>query len=95
MPTPHNPNNAHYIAYYKANNPRRGDKAVSRQTNCEPQKGSIAFVSEQPYYSGKDTYYSGKDTYCEPQLPDGTGEKTLFTLWNNKVEELLNKDANS
>ena len=88
MPTPHNPNNAHYIAQYKANNPRRGDKAVSGLNNCEPVKGSIAFVSEQPYYSGK-------DTYCEPQLPDGTGEKTLFTLWKNKVEELLNKDANS
>jgi len=88
MPTPNNPNNAHYIAQYKANNPRRGDKAVSGLNNSEPVKGSIAFVSEQPYYSGK-------DTYCGQQLPDTTGEKMLFTLWNNKVEELINKDANS
>ena len=94
MPTPHNPNNAHYIAQYKANNPRRGDKAVSGLNVGEPVKGSIAFVSEQPYYSGKQPYYSGKqpyysgkDTYCGQQLPNTTGEQTDFTLCDTPIEE--------
>ncbi len=61
MPTPHNPNNTHYIAQYKANNPRRGVSAVRGLTNDEPLKGSIAFISEQPYYpehNSEQPYYS-------------------------------------
>ncbi len=83
MPTPHNPNNTHYIAQYKANNPRRGVSAVRGLTNDEPVKGSIAFISEPPYYpehNSEHPYYS----YNTNEYPNDFAQADKY--FNNLVQ---------